>query len=271
VNTSPTRRVALAGGGLGSKLFGCLLWVTLACSRAEPGAPPEQRDAPAKAAQAEAVVPTASDSTSHVTRTIGGTDDQPLPWIVALHGLGDTPESFIGLLNGAPVRAHVYALCAPYPYGDGHDWYRVKVDGDPEKLSAAIQAAVDYVMSWMVAQERDTKNQGKPIVLGFSQGGMLSFALGTTHPDRFQAVIPIAGMLPQPLWPKAAPKAYVPIYALHGSDDRVIPLGPTQALVAHLEQTQYSITLDTFPGVAHKIPGAVRSRVFGILAREFGQ
>lgn len=203
----------------------------------------------------------------YATLTLGGGEREQLPWIVALHGLGDTPDDFIQLLQ-SELRAHVYAPRALYPYGDGFDWFRVRVQGDPERLAEALRHAMAEVLRFVDARTQDPKNVGKPVVLGFSQGGMLSFALGAHHPERFRLVVPIGGLLPEPLWPKARPRESTPIVALHGTDDRVVPIAPARALTGHLGQLGYRADLLEFEGVGHGIPRQEHERLIEILASE---
>ena len=46
---------------------------------------------------------------------------------------------------------------------------------------------------------------GKVVVTGFSQGGMLSYALALHHPELIEYALPISGMLPEVLWPTTPP------------------------------------------------------------------
>lgn len=248
-----------------------ILCAVVACTRKEAPVGSHSESAPAAVTAPARPVPAAQSGLPYAARTLGAKKDDPLPWVVALHGLGDNPESFLGLLEGAPLRAHLYAPRALHRYGAGYDWFRVRVDGDPDELAAAMHTAVGELTAWLDARQRDPRNVGKPIVTGFSQGGMLSFALAVEHPDRFLAVIPISGTLPRPLWPATAPKKKVPIFALHGTEDRVIALGPTEALVSHLGKVGHEASLDRFPGVAHRIPGEVRQRLYELLVQALDQ
>lgn len=198
--------------------------------------------------------------------TLGGDATDSLPWVVALHGLGDTPGNFLHLLRGSDLRAHVYALRAIHPYGDGFDWYDARVTGDQAALSRGMNVAVDRVAAWIRTHAGDPRNQGTPVVFGFSQGGMLSFALATQHPDLLRAAVPVSGLLPKALWPGQAPSRNIPILALHGTEDRVIPIEPARDLVVHLKALGFDASLTEFDGVAHSIPPQVHSRLLGNLA-----
>jgi phospholipase/carboxylesterase len=211
--------------------------------------------------------PSAQAELAFESVTLGGEETEALPWLVALHGLGDTPQNFLHLLRGSDLRAHVYALRAIHPYGDGFDWYDARINGNQRILSRAMDVAVDKVATWVEAHAKDSQNQGKPVVFGFSQGGMLSFALATRRPELFRAAIPMSGLLPKELWPEGPRDVNIPILALHGTEDRVIPIAPARDLVSHLKTKGFDASLTEFDGVAHRIPSNVRARLLDNLTQ----
>jgi phospholipase/carboxylesterase len=261
-----------------------LLLTLLACQRSDP---PAESNASRRSDDARAQSPvelpgeaellkSKSNGTPHddlpfARTTLGGRDDEPLPWIVAIHGLGDTPEAFVGLLDGVPLRAHVLAPRALYPYGRGFDWFRQRVTGDPERLAEAVNDAAERLVKWIDVRAREEQNVGRPVVLGFSQGGILTFALAVQHPEVFRAAAALGGQLPRPLWPSTKPNVALPLLALHGSDDRTVPVAPTRALTAHLDELGYQVVLLEFPGVAHRVPLEMQTRLVDFIARELDQ
>ncbi len=114
--------------------------------------------------------------------------------------------------------------------------------------------------SFIEQRSKEPLNQGRPIITGFSQGGMLSFAMAALYPERIRASVPIAGMLPDRLWESFAigPQG-PPIFALHGEQDQVIPLGPTEQNVQRLAAAGYPASILRFPGVAHRVPRPVQT------------
>jgi predicted esterase len=92
---------------------------------------------------------------------------------------------------------------------------------------------------------------------------MLSFALATRYPERFALVLPISGGLPDALWPAraAAGAARLPIRALHGARDTIVPIEPTRELTQRLRQLGYDATLHEFPELGHSIAPEVRQQV----------
>lgn len=199
--------------------------------------------------------------------TAGAAADARLPLVIAVHGLGDRPERFAALLKDLPVAARVVVPRAPAAHGGGFSWFpvRVPVAGPQPGLEEGLRASTQKLaaLARHLATARPTV--GRPIVTGFSQGGMLSFALAVGHPDVFAAALPIAGALPRSMWPaKGAPTTRV--RAFHGDADRVISVDDARDLMRHLTDHGWDATLGTFQGVGHGVPPIMRASLHAELA-----
>ena len=205
--------------------------------------------------------------------TGGAQKDDRLPLIVAIHGLGDKPERFQGLLRDLPFPARVVVPRAPDPWNAGWSWFPTRrTVADEERIVAAIDRSARRVAALVAELARQHPTRGKPVVLGFSQGGILSFVVALLHPDAVGLAIPLGGWLPDPLTPtRKAPagSALPPIRALHGAVDRVLRVENTQKAVDHLSALGYDVTLTTFPDVGHRVPAPMRSELFRLL-RDYG-
>lgn len=259
-------------------------WFVSACEpRTEPAAAPASRSepepapTPASPTQAAESAPTPTLRSGEVAGihyvewiTAGAEAEQRLPMIVAIHGLGDDPEHFAELLMDFDRPARLILPRAIDPYeGGGWSWFPIRArDNDVEGLAKGIDAAADRLAPAIreLSEQRPTK--GKPIVLGFSQGGMLSFALAVEHGDAFAHAIPIGGWLPPPLWPKAKPESAPPITALHGDADKAVFLEPTREAVEHLRGLGHEVELEVYPGVGHAIPPEMRDELFRVLREQ---
>jgi phospholipase/carboxylesterase len=198
----------------------------------------------------------------------GGTPRDPrLPMLVMIHGMGDRPHAdwLAGFDAGTPVR--VIMPRAPTPYFDGFSWFNYTIGGpnDPAALAQGITRAADQLTELLdlLTQQRPTR--GRPIVAGFSQGGMLSYALALQHPERMRLALPIAGMLPEPLWPTQSPTRRVPIRSLHGDADTIIDIHFARDLQARLNSLGYDASLEEFPGVDHAISPPMQDRINALL------
>lgn len=196
--------------------------------------------------------------------TGGAQPDAALPLIVGVHGLGDSPRGFAPLLETLPFPARLILPAGPLPSGAGHSWFPVRVrDRDPEALARGIEASLPALAALVqdVAQRRPTV--GKPVVTGFSQGGIMSFALIAAYPDRFRGAVPIGGLLPPRLFPSG--RAGPPTLVLHGAVDEIVPLEGCQATVLAFERAGYPITLKAYDGVGHQVTSPMQTQLFSAL------
>jgi phospholipase/carboxylesterase len=199
----------------------------------------------------------------------GAQPDDTVPMIVAIHGLGDEPHSFSQLFSAFPEPARlVLPRGLDATEGGGWSWFPVRArDNDVDALAQGIRNAADAIVPAIteIAERRPTA--GKPVVTGFSQGGMLSFAIAVSHPDLVSTAIPVGGWLPPPLWPSQKHPHQSPrIVALHGTADNAVAFEPTEQATAHLKKLGWAIELKGYDGVRHVITPEIRRDLFDHLA-----
>lgn len=196
--------------------------------------------------------------------TGGATANEPLPLVIAIHGLGDRPERFIALFDALRARARVVA---PYgePYGAGFSFFPIVSRVDPDALAPGIERAVARLAPLITAVSRARPTRGKPIVTGFSQGGMLSFALAVLHPELVGEALPISGFLTVKLLATSgtggtgaparggAALSLPPIVAFHGDADPVVPIAADRLGIARLREAGARAELHEYPGVVHTV------------------
>lgn len=219
----------------------------------------------ASAAGAQEVLREESSGLEYLEVVTGGAAAaDPLPVVVAMHGLGDNPASFRLLLDDLPARARVIFPRAPMPHGnDGFSWFDFHTDDEDGagELGAGIHAASDRVARLIVALAAKHHGPARSVVCGFSQGGMLSFALAASHPELVSTAIALAGYLPTALWPRERPKVrpLPKVAALHGEADHLIPVDSARWSIEALRGNGYDVALKTFPGVGHALSPPMRA------------
>jgi phospholipase/carboxylesterase len=197
----------------------------------------------------------------------GGADpDAPLPMIIALHGLGDSPQGFRTVLEAFDRPARVILPRALDVHEEGWSWFPIRArDPDIDALAHGIDHAADVLAPAIAELTKQRPTIGKPIVMGFSQGGMLSFALAVEHGELFAAALPIGGWLPDPLWPTSANPNTPPIIAFHGDADVAVRYEPTKLCVEQLQGLGYDVELRTYVGVGHMISSVIHLDLMAFL------
>lgn len=188
--------------------------------------------------------------------TGGARPDERVPMIVALHPMGADPADFLPLLRRYHRRAR---LILPYghPSGGMYIWYNL---GRDDVAGTLVTREADRIAAALAALVAARPTIGKPLVTGFSQGGIMTFALAVTHPEALAAAFPISGLLPPSLYPSAAlssqpprPATLPPIAAFHGASDLAVPTQGARASIAELRRAGYTAELSEYAGVEHDI------------------
>jgi phospholipase/carboxylesterase len=121
----------------------------------------------------------------------------------------------------------------------------------PERVAATLERFLQTVGGW---QERTGVSREATILIGFSQGAIMSLAAATAPQPPAARVVSLSGRLPEP--PRAAPQG-VRLHFIHGSADPVIPAAQAQQGAQQLQSLGADVTLDLVPGLPHGINRSV--------------
>jgi phospholipase/carboxylesterase len=195
----------------------------------------------------------------HVTRPASGT---PAGALVLLHGRGadeldlaplldilDPDQRLVGLVPRGPLSL---------PPGGAH-WYAVREIGfpDPETFLPTFAQLSDWLDDALAEAGIEP---GKTVLGGFSQGAVMSYALGlaATRP-RPAGILAMSGFIPtvEGFELDPAGRAGLPVSISHGTYDPVIGVEFGREARDRLEAAGLDVTYREDP-VAHQIaPGAV--------------
>ena len=189
----------------------------------------------------------------------GATESSPL--IVALHGRGDSPDNFARLFEGFPMKVEVVLPQGLEPSGSGHQWFDMSgLALDDAELDRRIAAAEAKLWPALVKQAQGRKL----IVVGFSQGAVMSYALAARHPTEVIAAFPISGWAPPLFTPQhnTPSSACAPIHALHGTADDVVPVALARQAERAFSRPGSSMDLREFEGARHEVNAEMRAYLF---------
>lgn len=190
--------------------------------------------------------------------------DAPLPMIVYLHGRSSRPTPPSNAFLGVTLPVRVVMPRAPQPEGNGYSWMPVSAhDGESRPLREAIETRVETLRHAIDAWTERHPTQGKPILVGFSQGAILATTLAMRHPHAVTAAMTVATWLPPSFEPRTRdPLAtQVPIHALHGTHDPVLSASRTRLLFERLSRLGYPVTFEQYPDTRHEVSNEMRERM----------
>lgn len=195
--------------------------------------------------------------------------DHPMPLIVILHGRGGRPTIPHGPYDTQmPLR--LFIPQGPDRLGDGYNWLATWTNaGEPQLLARSLSARVDQLVAAIRAFRALRPTLGRPIVMGFSQGGILSFTLATRYPNDFAAAFPIAGFLPPALYPEPKRGQKFPyIFAQHGGADKTVPTAYGRDTAQALRARGLRVDFREVPAVGHIVSPSM-SRELRIALKRF--
>jgi phospholipase/carboxylesterase len=174
--------------------------------------------------------------------------DESSPLIVAIHGMGDRPDRWVDDWRNFPARVHIALPRAFDPHGNGFSWFQFKDGMTDEQFGTEVGASEARL--WRGIAKLAGKR--RTIVTGFSQGGILSFAIAARHPNEVVHAFPVAGACPGPLLPQNKARA-APLLAFHGTADRVLDVKWGRDAVKAFKDQGNVAELREYEGVGHTI------------------
>ena len=187
----------------------------------------------------------------------GGSLDS-LPVVLALHGMGESAESFRKKLSPLIERS-TYALIipdAPLPFEVrrakrlGYAWYVFA--GDQDLLRESMNAAVEHLLATLDAVLPPYKQDRKISVVGFSQGGYLASVLGGNNPNKFHSVCCIGGRLKHEFFGSAGEDA-PRFLQLHGVEDKGVLLDLAAKAIEPTKELGYEVEIQSFENTGHEV------------------
>jgi phospholipase/carboxylesterase len=170
------------------------------------------------------------------------------PLIVMLHGLGGDEDAMWIFERALPESATLISPRAPIkiipglPYAEavesGYSWLRPAPLPQPDRSTFAT--AIEVLQRFIeVAIETYEVDRRRVILIGFSQGAAMSYALSLTLPDQIAGTIALAGFMPE------------------DESGQVLQAAETQArpFPAQCAGGPGHVSLATGERVAHQVPG----------------
>jgi phospholipase/carboxylesterase len=173
--------------------------------------------------------------------------------MILLHGLGDSMEGYRWVEEAMRMPAMNYMLVnAPDTYYSGYSWYDIYNNPGPgiERSRKLLFKLLDD------ARERKFPTE-KTVVLGFSQGCLMSLEIAARYPHRLAGVVGISGYAhePEKLVLELSPVALEQrLLVTHGTQDPLIPISQVRPQMEVLKRAGLKIEWQEFVK-AHTIAG----------------
>ncbi len=165
--------------------------------------------------------------TAHVPAGSG-----PFPTIIALHGWGASAHDLVGLApifdgGGSLVLCPQGPLALPAGPGQvGYGWFPLNSGGptDPDEVRKGVDTLQRFLDEALDAHPVDRR---KVVILGFSQGGVMAYALALRNPTAYAGLVALSSWLPDPMAesiPANPELENLQTLVIHGTKDSMISI-----------------------------------------------
>ena len=195
--------------------------------------------------------------------------DKPKKLMIMLHGYGDNAANFIHLaepLDQDEWGMHYVALNAPsiMPGNPmGYQWFDLYPNGiyiaeaGPKEFQQ-IQKEIDEVVKKIIYTMEQYCNSlnltlADCILMGFSQGGMVTFEVGNQLSEKIGGLIILSGRIMKEDPIKNSILKNTPIFILHGEQDEVIPIQSYYKSIEILSANKCNFESHAIPSDGHNI------------------
>lgn len=172
--------------------------------------------------------------------------DDKMPLVVAMHGLGGSPEAWTKGFSSFPGRATIALPRGFEKHEKGFRWFPWNPDLKNGKLVTDVATAEQRLWHGVMALAAGRK----VVVTGFSEGGILSYLMAIRHPEAVAGAFPVAAACPPAFFP-ADRVPVAKIVAYHGTADDVIPIQLDRDSIAALTRAGDDAKLREYAGLGH--------------------
>ena len=181
------------------------------------------------------------------------------PLVIMLHGFGSNMQDLAGLAPAINATGYVYACPnAPIsfqlgPGQTGYGWMTPRGGGTPEETANSEKLLGDFFDT--VFQHFNVP-PGQALLLGFSQGGGMTYRCGLGRADRFAGLAALSATLPDQdeLAGRLPKERNQPIFVAHGRYDQMISEDTAHSAKSFLENNGYSPDFHIYD-MGHEISG----------------
>lgn len=191
-------------------------------------------------------VPANNLSFSYIVKYSGnGGRNHSLPMLVALHGNGDTAKNFYNTaLDQLNSSARIVLLKGPISHGTGSAWPWSAADF--AQYGRATNEAIELLtLKYPTLQ--------KPILLGFSGGGMMAYYQAVKYGNNYSYIFPVSGRLSNDLLGEKPFRQGAKVLAFHGKKDSVVSFNSGKQAVNILQENGVKVEFVEFDGGHHGI------------------
>ncbi len=186
----------------------------------------------------------------------GKPDDAETPLVIVMHGRGADANDLADL---APMIDDGYRFVFPNAakpfepmpgYSFGWSWF----DGWPPEGDSIVQSRTKLLALIDELVDRYPTPEGRIVVTGFSQGGMMAIDAGFRTKQKIAGIVVMSGAIYEAGMPDLRAHRELPVLLIHGTQDDMIPVLAARRTRHILEEHGLTPEYHEFPMGHHVTP-----------------
>ena len=183
------------------------------------------------------------------------------PLVLMLHGFGANMQDLAGLAPSLNRKGYVY-VCPNAPVAFelapgmvGYGWHPPRGQASEDDYARAESLLSDFFDQ---ALNEFRATDGRAALLGFSQGGGMTYRMGLARPHQFAGLVALSASLPDPavLTPRLPEHRQQPVFVAHGAHDPMVSMESARRTREFLETAGYRLAYHEYE-MGHEIPAPV--------------
>ena len=188
-------------------------------------------------------------------------DSRNLPLVIFLHGYGSNEQDLFGIKDDLPASYTYLSVRAPITMEEGsYQWFRKKgegaYNGETDDLKTSGQVLLDFIAQ---AAKKYHTEPDKVVLVGFSQGAIMSYEVALRHPEALGGIAALSGrilpVLKSALKPDEKRQALA-IFIGHGKEDKRLPYKDGTEANSLLQSISLTPEFHGYEGLGHSISAA---------------
>lgn len=163
------------------------------------------------------------------------------PLLLLLHGVGGNEQNLFSFANDLPDNFLVVSARGPLTLGpESFAWFQVNfTSGHPQINEQQAEAARVTILDFIESLKNELDFDDKQVYLmGFSQGGIMSYSVALTEPEKIKGIAVMSGRLLPEVKPLIADEKRLEklkVFVSHGRQDAVLPFPFATDAVSYLQ------------------------------------
>lgn len=177
------------------------------------------------------------------------------PLLILLHGVGSNERNMFSLAEAFPPEFLVISARGPLFLGENSfAWFQVQFTPDGPVINAeqaenSRKEILNFIEDLKQAEDFD---HDQIYLLGFSQGGIMSYSVALTNPGLIKGIAVMSGRLLPEVKPMIATDDQLKdlkIFVSHGKQDQVLKFGFAEDAVEYLKSRNLEPEFHAYPEV----------------------